>query len=175
MTEKSGIEILEEILSRLELLEKKVDIIDRNTKLLLNDTKAVGSTTQVKQATAEIKTEIQKVARAGFKNFKFERSGASTDLNELPKQPTKHVVVKGKMVAELDGKVVPLSSISVKIYNDSDMLVKETRTNRAGHWVSHLSPGKYVALFEGELNGKKLVSQNRNFVVPENQLEFEVS
>jgi len=79
------------------------------------------------------------------------------------------------MVADVEGKAIPLSSVSVKIYNEHDALIKETRTNRAGHWVSHLPPGKYVALFEGELNGKKLLPQNRNFLVPEGQTEFEVS
>ena len=120
---------------------------------------------------------------SGFKNFKMEMSDASKMntgevLAQRQRAPVKNIVVKGKMVLQDGGKLVPLSNISVKVYNDKDILVKETRTNRAGHWVSHLPSGKYVANFSGENNGKKLVEINKNFIVPETlsegQLEFEV-
>ena len=79
----------------------------------------------------------------------------------------KNIMVSGKMIVGAGDKQVPLSGISVKIYNEQDKLVKETRTNRAGHWMSQLPSGKYIALFEGESGGKKLVPQNRMFKVPE--------
>jgi hypothetical protein len=180
MTEKSGIEILEDILQRLEMLEKKIDVIDRNIKLLANSRPSE----LVERPKANVAEKVQSKTESsvgGFKNFKFEtqdaaKSGGDEVLAQRQRQPAKStVVVKGKMVTEIDGKAVPLPNISAKIYDDKDVLIKETRTNRAGHWVSHLSPGKYIVLFEGEFNGKKLLPQNRNFIVPEGQNEFEVS
>ena len=71
-------------------------------------------------------------------------------------------------------QTVPLSQFDVKIFNEKDAAVKETKTNRAGHWVSHLAPGKYVVSFAGEVDGKKLAPVNKSFIVPDGVNEFEV-
>ena len=192
-TEKSGIEMLEEILNRMYILEQKLDILDRNIKIIMNNTKkgdhqpklsAVNPVQETKPVKEPIKEMVADPKQtSGFKNFKMEMSDASKMntgevLAQRQRAPVKNIVVKGKMVLQDGGKLVPLSNISVKVYNDKDILVKETRTNRAGHWVSHLPSGKYVANFSGENNGKKLVEINKNFIVPETlsegQLEFEV-
>lgn len=171
MTEKSGIDLLQELIQKIDILSKKVDVLDQNVKKMINLQRPVG---QIKKANAEtvsgVKAEIQKTkANIEKVRFGFDRSGAK-DSNPKPIV----TMVRGKMATELDGKEVPLIDISVKIYNDKDQLVKETRTNRAGHWMSQLPPGKYVALFEGEYNGSQLVPQNRNFEVPFGADEIEV-
>ena len=70
------------------------------------------------------------------------------------------------MMVSVEGNIVPLQGINVKIFDENDKLVKQTKTNRAGHWMSQLPPGKYVALFDGKYGGKNLLQQNKNFIVP---------
>jgi len=173
MEEKSGMEILEEILKRLDIIEKKINILDFNIKNIINSTKTPDSVAnKIHDSQSEIKKELNDTKKeqiAGFKNFKFEASDVSKIKHSAIKAPgPKNIMVRGRMVANIDGKQTPLPNILVKIYDNKDFLIKETRTNRAGYWLSQLLPGKYVALFDGELNGKKLVPQNRNFIVPEN-------
>jgi len=218
MIEKSGIEMLEEILHRLSIIEQRIDVMDKNIKTVANSAKiadlvnkAAGTSLDTWSKAAkpgvpkdfsamnenvgaknfdhgDVKKQIEDIKnKAGFKNFDFE----VTDASKLPGAPVPHrgarnelkpkirnILVKGVLKIEKNDDVVPLSGVSVKIYDTQDQLVKNTKTNRAGHWMSHLPPGKYVALFAGEVAGKKLLSQNKNFEVPEKlpdgQTEFEV-
>jgi len=189
MTERTGLEILEEILDRLDLLEKKMDIVDKNVKNLINNIKSpvplVVSTVKPaqKQATA---TAVSKPAGddKGFKNFVFQPTDAAKTKHEEPlgqrnRAEIKPIVVTGKMIANVEGKMTPLAGVTVKIFNDKDVVVKETKTNRSGHWVSHLMPGNYCILFDGTIGGKKLVPINKNVIVPDRlptgKLEFVVT
>lgn len=183
MTDKSGIEMLEEILHRLDILDKRLNVMDQNIKAIANSAKISELVTKLagtpldnwsrvnKPKVSDVKEKIAAV-KEGFANFKFESADAAKSnvdkvLAEKKRLKPTQIMVRGKMVANLAGnQPLPLSNISVKIYNAKDELVKETKTNRAGQWLSQLAPGEYVALFEGELHGKKLVPQNRNFVVP---------
>jgi len=132
----------------------------------------------------DIKKEIEEIkeeAQSKIKKFKFEPSDASRIKQPSANRSSrgnKNIMVKGKMVTYDGDTQVPLPQISVKIFDEKDNLVKTTKTNRAGHWMSQLAPGKYVALFEGEFNNKALVPQNKMFEVPQElsdgQLEFEV-
>jgi hypothetical protein len=177
--EKSGIDMLEEILVRLDKIEKVVSILDTNIKTLINTTKIADMVTKATntpmdgwaRAIPDVKKQVKMAkedAKRGFVNFSFDEVDASkVNQNQMRgRSGNKKVLVKGKMVTNTDGGASALPNVSVKIYNDKDSLIKETKTNRAGMWMSHLPPGNYVALFEGEINGKKLVPQNRNFEVP---------
>jgi len=203
MTDKSGIEMLEEILSRLAIIEKRLDVMDNNIKAIANSTKMASLINKAAgtpldgwaKATkpgisANAKHKIEEIQeKAGFKNFAFQPAdaaqvkGAAALANKTaraapPPPKLRNVMVKGRLKIEKEGTTVPLASASVKIFDATDKLIKETRTNRAGHWMSQLAPGRYVALFEGEINGKKLLPQNKNFEVPQDlptgQTEFEV-
>jgi len=199
MADKSGIEMLEEILSRLVDLEKRLNVIDNNIKAIANSanlamliekaagTKLDGWAKATTPGMPDVKKKIEEIKeRAGFKNFSFEPADASKLKGNLPANKSvrtpvakvKNIMVKGKLKIAKGEQMVPLASASVKIYNEQDKLVKQTKTNRAGHWMSQLAPGKYVALFEGAVDGKKLLPQNINFQVPETlpegQTEFEV-
>lgn len=177
MSARSGIEMLEEILDRLDVLEKRMDIIDNNIKTLINGSNLAKLISKAADAKLEnwsqaMKTETEDEKPKGFKNFGFQPVDASKLKGTPPAERkakstvTNNIMVTGKLKIDRDGKTVPLSGASVTIYDVRDKVVKKTKTNRAGHWMSLLQPGKYVALFEGELDGKKLLPQNRNFEVP---------
>lgn len=180
VSERSGIEMIEEILQRLDIIEKRLGILDVTMKGFINSVNGVkvGATVGVKAAVVsgpgKEKEQPPIQPQDGFKNFTFVPSDASKmkpKLNPealpLPQVKPKLVPVFGKMVAMINGKQTALHSLTVKVFDDKDVLVKESKTNRAGGWTAFLPPGRYVALFEGEFGGKKLVPQNRNFVVPE--------
>jgi len=194
MADKSGIEMLEMILARLDFLEKKIDVLDQNIKRVANSTKmaeminkAVG--TPVEAWAKANKPKIQAVegkdkkatdTKSGMR-FKFEPTDASKVAQPIVATPAKravqavhNVVVKGKMVTVAGDKSIPLTEVAVKIYDAKDALIKETKTNRAGQWVSHLPPGKYIAEMTGLFNGQELIPQNINFEIPEGVKEFEV-
>lgn len=193
MAEKSGIEMLEELLEEVKLLHRKVDLLDRNLKQVANSAKmadllerAAGTSLDTFSRANGVKAKIEKVdaqaeiARVKEKaskgmRFKFEPADASKI-----KQPTalaqkgrvaatagpKNIMVQGKMVIEQGDNSLPLSQIKVTIFDAKDNVVKETKTNRAGRWMSQLPPGQYVAKFEGEYGGKKLMPVNKAFEVP---------
>jgi hypothetical protein len=171
-TNKTGLELLEELLLYVARLEKKIDIIDQNVKALLNDTKPIPAPPKsANHITAIEKPVAPKPTDKGFKNFNFQPTDAAKMKHEEPlaaKRADKPFIpVVGKMVSNIDGKIVALSGIDVTIFDETDAVVKKTRTNKIGEWVSHLEPNRnYVALFEGEFNGKRLVPINRNFTTP---------
>lgn len=197
MAEKSGIEMLEEILDYVKTLEKRLSVMDNNIKAIANSanlanmvdkidgTKLDNWAKAIKPGLPDVNKKTEEIEKkSGFKNFSFQsvdaakvNQGPSLANKESRAQP-KNIMVKGKLKIERDGKTVPLSSATVKIYDSNDKMVKQTKTNRAGHWMSQLTSGKYVALFEGSLAGKKLLPQNINFEVPatlpDGQVEFEV-
>jgi hypothetical protein len=173
MEEKSGFELLDEIVKKLDIIDKKLNIIlDSNNKPNIakqeseNNSKHVYQKTDLDIAKKEVEKIKSEIKSDGFKNFKFTPSDTSKIKQDVPKGVT-GIMAKGRMVANIGGKQTPISNINVKIFDNKDKLIKETKTNRAGLWMSLLPPGKYVALFEGEFNGKKLIPQNRVFIVPE--------
>jgi len=198
MTDKSGIDMIEELLEEVRLLHKKVDLLDRNLKEVANSAKLADLITRAtgtkldgfaraagKAKIVDAKEEVKRVKdKAQKMQFKFEPADASKIkqpgalANKGPRViapgTTKKVVVKGKLVTMLGEQSVPLSQIDVQVVDDKDKVIKNTKTNRAGHWISHLPPGRYVATFTGEYGGKKLTPINKKFEVPEGVDEFEV-
>lgn len=191
MTEKSGINMLEEILDRIKVIEKRLSIMDNNIKSIANSAnlanlidKAAGTSLDTWAKATKPGLPKKTKDSTGFKNFSFESVDAAKMAHDAPladkksRGNTKNIMVKGKLKINNGDKMVPLSGASVKIYNNKDEVVKQTKTNKAGHWFSQLVPGKYVVLFTGEINGKQLLPQNKNFEVPETlpkgQTEFEV-
>ncbi|KKN13225.1 hypothetical protein LCGC14_1008550 [marine sediment metagenome] len=190
MTEKSGIEMLEEILDYVKTLEKRLSIMDNNIKAIANSANLadmidkIGGTKLDNWAKAT-KPGLPKIEKkSGFKNFGFESVDASKVVrdtalaNKTERSQTNGIMVEGRLKIKKNGKIVPLCGVKVKIYDTSDNLVKNTITNRAGCWMAQLISGKYVALFTGDLDGKQLLPQNKNFEVPSTlesgQTKFEV-
>jgi len=128
MAEKTGIQLLEDLIELVSLLEKRFTIIEQNTKELLNR--------------ANIKQEIKQEIKPDVKPIATE-----------PNQALATTKIIGKVKAK-DGKLV--SGVDVKIFDTNNAVAKETRTNRAGEMVCFLAPGKYRAEYflENIINAK---------------------
>jgi len=195
MSELSGIEMLTELLKEVKRLNQKVDVLDRLVKQVANSAKIS------EIATAALKTPLKNWAQAVTKpvkaraqavgppvakpdaktglRFKFESSDAAKS-GEAPirasrtNEPT-DCMCEGKMVASANGRTIPLPGVDVSVFDAKDKLVKKTKTNRAGSWMSKLPAGRYVALCEGRFQGKDLYPVNINFEVKPGMRKLEVA
>lgn len=191
MTERSGLDILKELLLEVQTLRKEIKVLDHKIAHIANSAKIAelaGKIRNVPEPKTKPKVEaaappvkVQAVDgpnQTGIKQFKFERNDASktnqTNASRSKRSPKK-TFVKGKMVTNIDGKQVLLSDLNVKIFDAKDNVVKETRTNRAGQWMCSLESGKYVVNIEGEYKGNELVPVNIPFEVKEGMKDLEVS
>lgn len=86
---------------------------------------------------------------------------------KVPKQ-RKNVRVFGHFDDEV-GK--PLSGVVVRIMDANNNVVKQTKSNRAGLWMSFLPPGKYIAEFV--MAGMQ--PEARQFQLFDGQKEVEIS
>jgi len=195
MSEKSGLDMLEELVAEVKRLNQKVSVMDQLLKKVANSAKIS------ELATKALDTPLKDWARSGGvkqqpkaqafdpksdKNkepkglrFNFESNDAAKIMPKTNAQETKKQSVmcmcEGKMVANSRGETIAIPGIDVSIFNDKDEMVKKTRTNRAGAWLSQLPPGKYVALCEGKFQGKPLHPVNIKFEVKPGMEKLEVS
>ncbi len=193
MTERSGIEILEELLSEVKTLRKELKILDQKVAHIANSAKIseiadkvlgtkfedyARSKPKIVSDAPKSKTQSAAPAHKGIKNFTFESSDAAkigqviTDRNRNLVQ--KQTLVSGKMITQVSGKEVALAGLQVKIYDKTDKLVKETKTNKGGTWMSHLPVGQYVANIEGKYKDQDLVPINLRFEVKAGMETLEV-
>ena len=138
MSEKSGIDILKELLDKVNLLDRRFAVIEQNTKELLNraNLEATKPKIMVNNEMPTIKSSIPEPTVA--------------PATEPPKKRLDTKII-GK-IKNREGK--SLIGASVKVYNDKKQLVKDTRTNRAGDWMCFLPPGTYAANYflEGQIS-----------------------
>lgn len=188
MTERSGIDMLSELILEIKMLRKEVKILDQNIKRIANSTKVAEIATKalntplkdwVKPNNPKIEAVIGNKKLVDNKNlrFKFEPVDASKTAQKSPNRSADKVtrcMCQGKMIVTKDGKPVPLPNLDVKIFDAKDNIVKETKTNKAGMWMSQLVPGNYVANIEGKFNGKDLYPVNLPFTVKKGMQKLEV-
>lgn len=193
MTERSGIEILEELLSEVKTLRKELKILDQKVAHIANSAKIseiadkvlgtkledyTRSKPRVVSDGPKPKAQPTAPAHKGIKNFTFESSDAAKTGQVLSDRSRnlvqKQTLVSGKMITQISGKEVALAGLQVKIYDRTDKLVKETKTNKGGTWMSHLPAGQYVANIEGKYKDQDLVPINLRFEVKAGMETLEV-
>lgn len=195
MTERSGIDMIEELLKEIKTMRSELKVLDRNVKKIANSAKIAEITEKVlntpfrdwAKANTSGGPNIKAAEAPAIKNinkdnlrFSFESVDASktkqppvTKTPQVLQQP-EMCMCSGKMVAQSSGKQIPLPGLDVKIFDDKDKLAKETKTNRAGSWMSQLPPGNYVANIEGKYGGKDLYPVNITFSVKSGMKQLEV-
>ena len=163
MSEKSGLEMLEELLQKVNLLNKRFEVIEQNTKELMNRANGFEiPKKEIKNSTIEKpKTNLQPIISSTITD-----PTGKMQINEpKPKNTTKVIgKIKGK-----DGKY--LSGVAVKVFNGSGEIIKETKTNRAGEWMSFLPPGRYGAEYILE----NIIHANVTFNVVDGQTVLRVA
>lgn len=125
MSEKSGMQMLEELCEQVMLLSKRLAVIEQNTKELLGRANGM--------------PDIPKPA-AGPSISALEL------LPEKAEQPARVAGATTKVIGKVknsEGKLV--SGVKVRILDAQGGVVKETRTNRAGELICFLPPGTYKA------------------------------
>jgi hypothetical protein len=145
---KSGIEMIESLYRKVDLLERRFEVIEQNTKEILN---RVNGFEKPKQP-----NDINKPTIASL---------TPTISEQKPKLSSKNnVKVIGK-IKNKEGKAI--CSVNIKIFNEQNQIIKETRTNKAGEWMCFLPPGKYGAEYFLE----NIIQANINFnISPEQKL-----
>lgn len=170
---KSGIEMLEEILHKVDVLTKKIDVLEQNLKRVANSAKAV---------------EIAEKGKKSTSNMRFGISTANSETVDVPlkkqidapvaKVPQKKFtgpMVSGRIIINGE-KPTAAIGLDVKIYDSNNKLVKATKTNGSGVWMSKLDAGqKYAVEITGKFKGQDLVPINKIINVPFGVEEYEVA
>jgi ABC-type uncharacterized transport system ATPase subunit len=127
---KTGIELLEELCEKVELLSRRFTVIEQNTKEILN---------KLNMTKIESKTEEKIEAKIEMPSI--------TGTTQMPMQqvPVTAISTQTQIIGRIrkDNKYV--SQANVKIFDDTETLIKETKTNKAGEWICFLNAGDYRA------------------------------
>jgi len=165
MTDKTAIELIYEMHEMLQKMDTRLAMLELNVNLI-ND-KANGKLFEtVNKEMPKGKQVVPKKKVPGtigpdrldptFQSFE----------EPLPERP-QSIRVFGSF---LDIRRKPIGGIEVTVLNSNNTVVKQTRTNRAGQFVSFLPPGKYSMEFIKE----GMAPQFKTFEVREGQQELEV-
>ena len=163
---KTGIDVLMELVEQVKLLNKKVDVLDQNIKVLMNANRTPTPKAAPKPAPSAqaveppVKSTNKPDDPARFAIIKTKGTGG--------------IMVNGSVSLLISGKDTPVSEGIITIYDETNQVVRQTKTNRGGKWVCLLKPGKYAAEIKGEYKGKPIVTQNKIFELQEGMKQFEV-
>jgi hypothetical protein len=190
MAEKSGLEMIEDIMKKVDLLERRFTNIEQMMKEMLNRAngfegprKPSMCATAAQPRPSMMPTGIppQKIGDAPVVELP-EEEGQEVMLGpeniarkEIQIGDTPPGVVTGAKtkvmgkIKDTDGRFV--SGVNVKVSDANGQVVKETRTNRAGDWMCFLPPGQYGA----EYYLKDMIHANVRFHLEEGQTVFRVA
>jgi len=151
--EKSGIDLLKEINEKLDLLNKRLEIVEQNSKIMLNTRGAVEQPKEFKPSIAPTPKPIEKKPRIINDHRELKRDDKGTEF--------KGVKGKTKVIGKIkkDNKFV--AGVMIKVFDSQKNLVKQTKTNRAGEWMSFLPEGTYSAIY----SLKDMINAKVNFNV----------
>jgi len=186
MTEKSGLEMIEEIMNRIALLERRFTNIEQMMKELLNRANGFGKPSlsavaeQPRPTIVSTGVPPQKLGDPPVVDLPEGQGKITIDPTDIIRKSAKigdlpanvNTNAKAKVMGKIkdkDGRFV--SGVNVKVYDGTNQMVKETKTNRAGEWMSFLPPGQYNA----EYYLKDLIHTSVRFHVEEGQTVFRVA
>lgn len=143
MTQKSGLEMIEDLLEKVELLNRRFVNVEQNVKELLS--RANGFVPQIPQL-AQPESLPPKLEAPGPSIAGVEPS--ITDMEAMNasvmKATTNNTKVMGK-IKNKEGKAI--IGAQVTVVKENGEIAKQTKTNRAGDWMCFLLPGMYKARY----------------------------
>jgi hypothetical protein len=155
LKEQSAIDTIYTLLEKIELLDKRVQVIDDNVKILSNKVSKLNKNAAVAAVTAP----------SSFgKSF--------TDLSPKKQQKVEKLVLGNvKTYGYIVNKVkVPIEDVVVNVYDASNKLIKNSKTNAEGYWEVRLPSGKYGV----EYIHKRFKPINRVIELSDELREYEV-
>lgn len=164
MTEESAIDVIFEIRDLLVTQQARMDILEKNLAMvsakvnqtLFPDLSKLPKGKEVVAAPPPLpKPVAPKPAPKPLATNTF-------------KAPVKNIKAYGHLQDDL-GK--NLGGVDVQITDAKNRVIKKTKTNRAGTWMSFLPPGRYSV----EFNMSGMMSDFRKFDLVAGQKEVEVS
>lgn len=147
--------MIEDILERITMLDRRFTIVEQMMKELLNKSNAT-----VLPKPIEKSASIS--ASAPLPSMEIGDKPLTTNI--MPN----NTKVMGK-IKNKEGKMV--SGVNIKVYDGNNNPVKETKTNRAGEWMAFLPKGKYIA----EYYLKDIINANVTFNIEEGQTSLRVA
>lgn len=185
MAEKSGLEMIEDIMNKVILFERRITNIEQMMKELLNRANGFENPQISKPSLAAVADQPrpsivgtgippQKIGDAPVIDTSEIEGKIVIDPTNVARKEVKigdpppgavtstKTKIMGK-IKDKDGRFV--SGVNVKVSAPNGQIIKETRTNRAGDWMCFLPPGQYNA----EYYLKDLIYANVRFNVEEGQ------
>lgn len=151
--EQSAIDAIYDILSKIEIIDKRVQVMDDNIKLLSNKVSKLSKNAAVAAVSATAKAP---------------RKAAEPSL---PKSIDRLVLGNIKTYGYIVNKAkIPIGEVVVNVYDNKNKLVKNTKTNQDGYWEVRLPPEKYGV----EYIHKKFKPINRVITLENGTSSFEV-
>lgn len=134
---RSGIEMIEELLEKVELLDRRYVIIEQMMKELLNRANGFEKPGEVPQQAAapSLKPQVNPQTNPQMKPQMQSRQQFGQESNKTHKAVGKIKDKSGRM----------RSGVNITVYDDRNQVVKQTKTNRAGEWMAFLPAGRYSA------------------------------
>lgn len=136
MTERSGIEMIEDLLNKVTELDRRYVVIEQLLKELLNRANGFGPPTKI-EAPKLVATEPTQ-SRPSIKTSQ-EPGQQEVSIGQNTEETYKAM---GKIKDKQDRM---RSGVNVTIYDDNNKIIKKTKTNRAGEWMAFLPTGRYSA------------------------------
>lgn len=146
MADKTGIQMIEELLGGMAILDRRIQVVEQLLKQLLAAANASPGC-----AAPGVEINGRPAKAAGSESPPAPKPSIEGTAQEPLIRAAPNARVVGRIVQ--DGKPIP--EVNVTIHDDRNNPVRKTRTNRSGEWMAQLPPGKYVAecLLEGRVNG----------------------
>lgn len=142
MTQKSGLEMIQDLLEKVELLNRRIIVIEQNMKELLS--RANGFVPQAPQPQTEpIPPKLDAPGPSIVGTEPSATSMNAMNANAI-KATTNNTKVMGK-IKNREGKA--LIGVKVTVLKENGEIAKQTKTNRAGDWMCFLPPGMYKARY----------------------------
>jgi len=149
MSEKSGIQMIEELLGGQAVLDRRLQVVEQLLKQLL------ATANSGCPVPAGIEINGQPARPAGGIEINGQPAKPQPSIEEAVQEPLIRAAANARVVGRIAKEGKPISEVNVTIYDDRNNAIRKTRTNRSGEWMAQLPPGKYAAecLLEGRVNG----------------------
>lgn len=162
MEQKTGIQMIEEIMGNQAVLDRRLQVIEQLLKQLLS----VANAPVCQAPGVELNGRPAKVPAAPGIEINGQPAKAQPSIEGSV--PVQEPLIRAAANARVIGRIVeegkPVPEVNVTVYDDRDNAIKRTRTNRSGEWMAQLPPGKYAAecLLEGRVNGNVVFTVEPN-------------